>query len=126
MARWHWSVDRVIDGVIEHHGLQMLVKQKEIQRQIQNAETEKQLQQALSQVTDISKALEEIRLCYQSQVSVSVYLRMITWSRDDYMGDKLFTQAHDVKQSPVLYIMCKKKNITIIAFVLIIPYLNNY
>lgn len=105
MARWHWSVDRVI----EHHGLQMLVKQKEIQRQIQNAETEKQLQQALSQVTDISKALEEIRLCYQSQVSVSVYLRMITWSRDDYMGDKLFTQAHDVKQSPVLYIMCKKK-----------------
>lgn len=60
----------MIDGVIEHHDLQMLVKQKEIQRQIQNAETEKQLQQALSQVTDISKALGEIRLCYQSQVSV--------------------------------------------------------
>lgn len=58
--------------------LQMLVKQRETQRQIQNAETEKQLQQALSQVTDISKALEEIRLCYQNQVSVSVYLRMIT------------------------------------------------
>lgn len=53
----------------------MLVKQQETQRQIQNAETEKQLQQALSQVTEISKALEEIRLCYQNQVSVSVYSR---------------------------------------------------
>ncbi|XP_016428014.1 shootin-1 [Sinocyclocheilus rhinocerous] len=48
---------------------QMLVKQQEIQRQIQNAETEKQLKQALSQVTEISKALEEIRLCYQNQIS---------------------------------------------------------
>lgn len=124
----------MIDGVIEHHGPQMLVKQKEIQRQIQNAETEKQLQQALSQVTDISKALEEIRLCYQNQVSVSVYLRMITlqgfvsetWSRDDYMDDKRFTLAHDVKQSPVLYIMCKKitavqKKRYYCKFLLIIP-----
>ncbi|XP_073764152.1 shootin-1 isoform X3 [Danio rerio] len=48
---------------------QMLVKQRETQRQIQNAETEKQLQQTLSQVSDISRALEEIRLCYQTQMS---------------------------------------------------------
>lgn len=52
----------------------MLVKQRETERQtmtlIQNAETEKQLQQALNQVSDISKTLEEIRLCFQSQVSV--------------------------------------------------------
>lgn len=47
----------------------MLVKQRETQRQIQNAETEKQLQQTLSQVSDISRALEEIRLCYQTQMS---------------------------------------------------------
>ncbi|RXN37726.1 shootin-1-like protein [Labeo rohita] len=46
---------------------QMLVKQQETQRQIQNAETEKQLQQTLGQVTEISKALEEIRLWYQNQ-----------------------------------------------------------
>ncbi|XP_016353771.1 shootin-1-like [Sinocyclocheilus anshuiensis] len=48
---------------------QMLVKQQETQRQIQNAENEKQLQQALSQVTKICKALEEIRLYYQNQMS---------------------------------------------------------
>ncbi|XP_016421799.1 shootin-1-like [Sinocyclocheilus rhinocerous] len=48
---------------------QMLVKQQETQRQIQNAENEKQLQQALSQVTEICKALEEIRLYYQNQMS---------------------------------------------------------
>ncbi len=54
----------------------MLVKQQETQRQIQNAETEKQLQQALSQVTEISKALEEIRLCYQNQVNVSGVIQL--------------------------------------------------
>uniref|UniRef100_A0A672PGN4 Si:ch211-1o7.3 n=1 Tax=Sinocyclocheilus grahami TaxID=75366 RepID=A0A672PGN4_SINGR len=48
---------------------QMLMKQQETQRQIQNAENEKQLQQALSQVTEICKALEEIRLYYQNQMS---------------------------------------------------------
>lgn len=65
-------IDRLIDQVIGF-SLQMLVKQQEIQRQTQNAETEKQLQQTLSQVTEISKALEEIRLYYQNQVNVSVW-----------------------------------------------------
>ncbi len=67
-----WMIDRLIDQVVGV-SLQMLVKQQETQRQIQNAETEKQLQQALSQVTEISKALEEIQLCYQNQVNVSVW-----------------------------------------------------
>ncbi|KAG7462028.1 hypothetical protein MATL_G00197650 [Megalops atlanticus] len=51
---------------------QMLVKQRETQRQsmllIQNADTGPQLQQALEQVAQISSTLEEIRLQHQSQV----------------------------------------------------------
>lgn len=54
---------------------EILVKQKETQKQtvtlIQNAETEKQLQEALNQITDIGKVLEEIRLCFQTQVKQS-------------------------------------------------------
>lgn len=54
---------------------EILVKQKETQIQtvtlIQNAETEKQLQEALNQITDIGKVLEEIRLCFQTQVKQS-------------------------------------------------------
>lgn len=52
----------------------MLVKQKESQRQslilVQNGEADVQLQQALEQVAQLSKALEEIRLHYQQQVCV--------------------------------------------------------
>ncbi|KAI7814128.1 shootin-1 isoform X2 [Triplophysa rosa] len=54
---------------------QMLVKQRETERQtltlVQNAETERQLQHALNQVSGIGKTLEEIRLCFQTQLKQS-------------------------------------------------------
>lgn len=65
----HWSSD----WQVIYWPVQMLVKQRENERQtlklIQNAEAEKQLQQALNQVSDIGKNLKEIRLCFQTQVS---------------------------------------------------------
>ncbi|KAM9501145.1 shootin-1 [Clarias gariepinus] len=54
---------------------QVLVKQKESQRQslalVQNEEVDSQLQQAFEQMAQISKALEEIRLHYQHKRSQS-------------------------------------------------------
>ncbi|XP_030635178.1 shootin-1 [Chanos chanos] len=54
---------------------EMLVKQRETQRQsmilVQSAETGAQLQQALEQISNISKVLEEIQLCHQNQIMQS-------------------------------------------------------
>lgn len=48
------------------------MKQKESQRQslalVHNVQVDTQLQQALEQVAQVSKALEELRLHYQQQV----------------------------------------------------------
>lgn len=80
----------------------MLVKQQETQRQIQNAETEKQLQQTLGQVTEISKALEEIRLWYQNQVSMSAVFR---WCCDAYVEGKHFNLLHNVYPVSLIYLI---------------------
>ncbi|KAF5902787.1 ventral anterior homeobox 2, partial [Clarias magur] len=59
----------------EEFAHQVLVKQKESQRQslalVQNEEVDTQLQQAFEQMAQVSKALEEIRLHYQHKRSQS-------------------------------------------------------